>query len=461
MEIGFSKYQGAGNDFIAIDNREEQIKLTDDHRQKMCDRHFGIGADGILEMRSSDAADFKLVYYNSNGKEGSLCGNGSRCAVAFALKIGVRHNDSCFLHRKLHTCECVLAEGGTVLETSKNSINSQIGSQRNIVDNKSGNENEHEYCEEKLQEDDAKLVFEAADGIHIGGVYNGIWTESSSCSHVYTVDMKDVRSDQVKVYDNDNMFLDNGSPHHITFASSPIDEVDVVQEGRKLRYELYGQEGSNINFVAKNGGFLGVLKNKNMKNEDVVDTGKKLGHLVKDKSTMLSKSVHSNGDYERKLGKENERANRAERDDCASTSTNVDDTHLFVRTYERGVENETLACGTGCVAVAIADYIKRETEEKQLVYGKKCNPAITNTASVENLSFLDSDVRKTTELAQDISGGMKSQLQERRIKMPGGTLLVTFRVNHCKKAGCDQATVFTDITLCGPAEHVFDGVYTI
>lgn len=84
MDFQFDKYQGAGNDFIILDDRTQKFHRDDHDRIKwLCNRNFGIGADGLILIRDSENADFKMVYFNSNGREGSLCGNGSRCAVAF------------------------------------------------------------------------------------------------------------------------------------------------------------------------------------------------------------------------------------------------------------------------------------------------------------------------------------------------------------------------------------------
>ena len=84
MDFQFDKYQGAGNDFIILDDRAKKFPSNDHDRIKwLCNRNFGIGADGLILVRDSEIADFKMVYFNANGLEGSLCGNGSRCAVAF------------------------------------------------------------------------------------------------------------------------------------------------------------------------------------------------------------------------------------------------------------------------------------------------------------------------------------------------------------------------------------------
>lgn len=95
MQLHFYKYQGTGNDFVVADNRKNEYgSLTTAQIHRLCDRRFGIGADGLMLLNEKAGFDFEMKYYNADGREGSMCGNGGRCITKFAYQLG--------LHRPLY-----------------------------------------------------------------------------------------------------------------------------------------------------------------------------------------------------------------------------------------------------------------------------------------------------------------------------------------------------------------------
>jgi len=125
MEIQFAKYHGAGNDFILIDNRNGKKRPDKNQIAMLCDRHFGIGADGLITLNNAADFDFHMTYFNSDGMEGSMCGNGGRCITAFALHLGVIKKKAVFSAIDgIHTAEIIEDKGNSqIIRISMNDVN--------------------------------------------------------------------------------------------------------------------------------------------------------------------------------------------------------------------------------------------------------------------------------------------------------------------------------------------------
>ena len=119
MEFQFEKYQATGNDFVMIDNRDLLFDDTNEQKIKnICDRRFGIGADGLILISTHDDLDFEMKYFNSDGKEGTMCGNGGRCAAAFAKKLKLSRFKQLFFKAIDGSHEALVMENSVRLKMS-------------------------------------------------------------------------------------------------------------------------------------------------------------------------------------------------------------------------------------------------------------------------------------------------------------------------------------------------------
>ena len=241
-ELKFQKWQGAGNDFILIDNRSGSAdNITHNEIKQLCDRHFGIGADGLMLISTIDGYDFNMTYFNSDGLPAEMCGNGGRCIAAMAHNLGIFTGKAWFLASDgVHEAE-VMSDGWI-----------------------------------RLKMNNVELV-ELVEPRRGGPMVLPVLPGPVVLPKPMVLPIPPQTNGPARL-----VFLNTGVPHLVVFVDQ-VDQVDVDAIGRQLRFdERFAPAGTNVNFVQ------------------------------------------------------------------------VDRDHLKIRTYERGVEAETLACGTGNVASAIA-----------------------------------------------------------------------------------------------------------
>lgn len=262
MALSFWKYEGAGNDFVVLDGREGGFDPQRETVCALCDRHFGIGADGLMILEKDPQAQFRMRYFNADGGESTMCGNGGRCIALFAEHLGI------------------------------------------------GDRIKH---------------FNGSDGPHTAEIVS----LDDRNGGVVTLHMIPVES---VFHEDQYFFLNTGSPHYVEFVKE-VDAVDVYALGREIRYSESFAEigGTNVNFV------------------EITGDGK-----------------------------------------------------LRIRTYERGVENETLACGTGATAAAIAAYIYRQSHRTRFELETRGGRLEVSFSTPDGLRF--EDIRLTGPAKKIFSG---------------------------------------------------------
>jgi diaminopimelate epimerase len=123
----FYKYQGTGNDFVVVDDRSGSFPVSQPYIAHLCHRRFGVGADGLMLLQNAEGYDFRMVYFNADGTEGSMCGNGGRCLVRFAHDLGIIGNETTFIavdgeHQAKVSPEVISLKMIDVNEVEKNEI---------------------------------------------------------------------------------------------------------------------------------------------------------------------------------------------------------------------------------------------------------------------------------------------------------------------------------------------------
>ncbi len=196
MEIKFYKYQGTGNDFILIDDRDEFFDITrNDIISSICERKFGVGADGLILLRKHSDYDFQMLYFNSDGKQSTLCGNGSRCIVSFAKYLGLIDDKCKFLaidgpHEafikdnlisiKMSNVDSVIKDNDSyIVNTGSPHFVSFVNSISDLDVKKMGAEIRYS---EQFKKDGINVNFaQVSDGIKIRTYERGVENETYSC----------------------------------------------------------------------------------------------------------------------------------------------------------------------------------------------------------------------------------------------------------------------------------------
>ncbi|WP_236974875.1 diaminopimelate epimerase [Membranihabitans maritimus] len=134
--MNFTKYQGTGNDFVIINGNKEDFDRSDYAAVRaICDRKFGIGADGFIVVSDSEEADFEMLYYNADGKPGSMCGNGGRCAVTFAYSNGFFTSGECRFMAYDGMHEARIMPETSVVELKMSNVETfELGNRMTIMD---------------------------------------------------------------------------------------------------------------------------------------------------------------------------------------------------------------------------------------------------------------------------------------------------------------------------------------
>lgn len=200
--LNFEKYHGAGNDFILINSLNTNHILTSQQIKIMCDRHLGVGADGLMQLLPSSSFDFEMKYFNSDGFEGSMCGNGGRSILAFAYASGIIKNSASFKAIDgVHYGEILFSKDGIFkVLVSLNDVNS-VEIDSNLYFLNTGSPHHVQFVDEFIDEDvvaegkkirfseryasmngtNVNFVKELSQGIFVRTYERGVENETLSC----------------------------------------------------------------------------------------------------------------------------------------------------------------------------------------------------------------------------------------------------------------------------------------
>jgi diaminopimelate epimerase len=191
MKTTFTKMTGAGNDFVVIDNREKKIKSGSVLARRLCDRRWGIGADGLLLLENSRRAAYRMMYYNADGSYGGMCGNGGRCIALFAVQNGIA--------KRVHDFEAL----------------------------------DHVY-HAWVRKDSVCLRMKDPSDLQLRKTLR-LRTQTIELSYI------DTGAPHVVVLTKD-----------VRGAHTSLKELDVIGLGREIRYHpAFGRKGTNVNFVER------------------------------------------------------------------------------------------------------------------------------------------------------------------------------------------------------------------
>lgn len=564
------KYHGAGNDFILVDNRKGDLHLGVEDIKLLCDRHLGIGSDGLmlLGLPSDDAIsqmslhgsveapatssvadsqesprgsvdtlrassmsdsptgsnaswndslasslpdlsgksvtesgpdahcgsctetvhiDFTMDFYNPDGSGGMMCGNGARCIVAFAYDLGIRPANGEFYR--------FLAPDG--LHKAWVTESSSAASENHHNDNSEHHETIH--CQTQIA---SRLAVN---------------------QKIVRVTMKDV--DGARHFDDGSWFLDTGTRHLVVFRQN-VEEVDVENEGRQLRWDpTFAPVGTNVNFVDFGGCPRTNLDSNTVANGDSTVAKDIDSIIARDCNSSATRSFNSStsGSVDSVSARDCDLSETSDADSVATGDCNLSATsdnssvtagdvnslesdiggqsrnangnaasigiipELNVRTFEKGVEAETLACGTGIVASALAAWlhlaesshdtdlravdrhtniassgVKRPSDSSEAALAASASHNSVATSGLPtpaSSSDADSATPATSHSAahpavtpnsSDSSDTHQTARSAAPVTVTLHSRIATLQVTSTPHPG----NRFTDITLCGPAQYV-------